>query len=59
MQSKTRQGDLSLEFDHDRSTRKNEVIGIKTIKGRIRFTKRSKIVVGFVKHQENATYGSG
>ena len=51
--------DLSIEFDRDRTRRRNELINNKNLKGKYHVRIYLKDVFGFAEHQEKATYGLG
>ena len=51
--------DLSIGFDRNRGTRKNELANNKNIKGKYHIRIYLKGIFGFAEHQEKGTYGLG
>ena len=49
--------DLSIGFDRSRDRRKRELTNIKNFKGKYHLRVWFRVIFGFAKHQETATYG--
>ena len=57
--SDTDTDDLSVVFDRDRGSRRDELTNNKCIKGKYHVRFMLEDVFGFAEHQEKATYGLG